>query len=238
MRLSLDTREVGRVTIVRCNGRIVAGDENESLRAHVAWLLRDRRAIVLHLGEVGFIDSSGLGTIVRSLTSTRQAHGDLKLCNVPEPVRHVLEMSRLAPLFDTHDSEEKAVAAFYRPGAPTEMPARTGRSVLCLDRDADVLAYLRELLRRAGYDVHTSNHLGDALLLMRVTHFDLLLAGPDMTLSPTSPQAFHSACASLPVIELGGGFSTRDAGEAGAELLEMIEARLNPKTAQSPNPNA
>ncbi len=59
LRLSLDTREVGRVTIVRCNGRIVAGSESESLRAHVAWLLRDRRAIVLHLGDVGFIDSSG-----------------------------------------------------------------------------------------------------------------------------------------------------------------------------------
>jgi anti-anti-sigma factor len=54
--------------------------------------LRDRRAIVLHLGEVGFIDSSGLGTIVRSLTSTRQVHGDLKLCNVPEHVRKVLEL--------------------------------------------------------------------------------------------------------------------------------------------------
>src|SRR5271165_7043763 len=61
LRLSLDTREVGRVTIVRCNGRIVAGTECDSLRAHVAWLLRDRRAIVLHLGEVGFVDSSGLG---------------------------------------------------------------------------------------------------------------------------------------------------------------------------------
>jgi len=44
MRLSLDTRQVGRVTIVRCNGRIVAGNESESLRAHVTWLLRDRRA--------------------------------------------------------------------------------------------------------------------------------------------------------------------------------------------------
>jgi anti-anti-sigma regulatory factor len=66
MRLSLETREVGRVTIVRCNGRIVAGSKSES-RSHVTWLLRDRRAIVLHLGEVGFVDS-GLGTIVRSLT--------------------------------------------------------------------------------------------------------------------------------------------------------------------------
>ena len=227
LRLSLDTREVGRVTIVRCNGRIVAGHENESLRTHVAWLLRDRRAIVLHLGEVGFIDSSGLGTIVRSLTRTRQVHGDLKLCNVPEPVRKVLEMSHLAPLFDTHESEEKAVAAFYRSGARAEAPASTGRSVLCLDRNCDVLAYLREVLRRAGYDVHTSNHLGDALLLMRVTRFDLLLMGVDMTRAAT--QAFQSVCAGIPVIELSSEFSTRDAGEAAAELLARIEAQFNPQ---------
>jgi anti-sigma B factor antagonist len=231
LRLALDTREVGRVTIVHCNGRIVAGGESESLRAHVAWLLRDRRSIVLHLGEVGFIDSSGLGTIVRTLTSTRQARGDLKLCNVPEHVRKVLQLSHLTSLFDTHESEEKAIAAFYGPGARVENPASSGRAVLCLDNNADVLAYLRELLRRAGYDVHTSNRIGDALILMRVTRFDLLLLGHDMTASPTAQQAFKDECAGVSLIELGSEFSTRDAGEATAGLLERIEASLNSKTA-------
>jgi len=229
LRLALETREVGRVTIVHCNGRIVAGGESESLRAHITWLLRDRRSIVLHLGEVGFIDSSGLGTIVRTLTSTRQARGDLKLCNVPDHVRRVLELSHLTSLFDTHESEEKAVAAFYKPGARAEAPALTGRSILCLDSNADVLAYLRELLRRAGYDVHTSSHLRDALILMRVTRFDLLLTGPDVTASPAAQQAFQVACANLPVVELGSDFSTRDAGEACAGLLEKMKAKLNAK---------
>jgi anti-sigma B factor antagonist len=225
--------DVGRVTIVHCNGRIVAGGESESLRTHVAWLLRDRRAIVLHLGEVGFIDSSGLGTIVRTLTSTRQVHGDLKLCNVPEHVRKVLELSHLTKLFDTHESEENAVAAFYQPKARAEAPFAIGRSVLCVDSNADVLAYLRELLRRAGYDVHTSSHLRDAMILMRITRFDLLLAGPDVSASPATRQAFQTACAKLAVIELGSEFSTLEAGEAGAGLLQKIEALLNPKTAQS-----
>jgi len=229
--LSLDTREVGRVTIVHCNGRIVAGGECEALRAHVAWLLRDRRSIVLHLGEVGFIDSSGLGTMVRALTTTRQAHGDLKLCNLPEFVRKVLEMSRLTSVFDVLDSEEKAIAAFYRTGARAEIPVSTGRSVLCLDSNADVLAYLREVLRRAGYDVQSSSRVADALLLMRVTHFDLLLVGPGMTASPTSSPAFQEACAKLPVIELGSEFSTSHAGEAAAQLLETMAARLKATTA-------
>jgi anti-sigma B factor antagonist len=236
LRLSLETREVGRVTIVRCNGRIVAGGESESLRAHVDWLLRDRRSIVLHMGEVGFIDSSGLGTMVRSLTSIRRAHGDLKLCNVTEQVRKVLEMSRLTQVFDAHESEEQAVAAFYRPGAPAEMPAPTGRGILCVDCNRDVLAYLRELLRRAGYDVQSTSHPGDALILMRVTKFDLLVVGPDLATSPATRQAFEVASARLPMIELGSEFSTRDAGEAGAALLEKIEARLSPKSACTKTP--
>jgi anti-sigma B factor antagonist len=231
LRLSLDTREVGRVTIVRCNGRIVAGDESESLRTHVDWLLLDRRSIVLHMGDVGFIDSSGLGTMVRSLTGTRRAGGDLKLCNVTEQVRKVLEMSRLTQVFDAHESEEKAIAAFYRPGVAAETPLPIGCSILCVDYNHNVLAYLRELLRRAGYDIHSSCHLSDALILMRVTNFDLLLVGPDLTTSPATRQAFQVACARFPVIELGSEFSTRDAGEAGAALLEKIEAQLNPKTA-------
>jgi hypothetical protein len=167
---------------------------------------------------------------------------------VTEFVRKVLEMSRLNTVFDTHESEEKAVAAFYGPGARAEAPVPTGRSVLCLDSNADVLAYVRELLRRAGYDVQSSSRIADALLLMRVTHFDLLLVGPGMTASPASPldlllvgpgmtaspaspPAFRDACARLPVIELGSEFSTSHAGEAAAGLLEAIAARLNSKTA-------
>jgi anti-sigma B factor antagonist len=231
--LSLATREVGRVTIVHCSGRIVAGSASDSLREHVTWLLRDRRSIILHLGEVGFIDSSGLGTMVRALTNTRQAHGDLKLCNVPEFARKVLEMSRLTTVFDSHESEEKAIAAFYRPGARAETPVSTGPSVLCLDSNADVLAYLRELLRRAGYDVQSSSRVADALLLMRVSHFDLLLVSPGMTSS--APPAFREACAKVPMIELGSEFSTSHAGEAGAQLLETIATKFHPP---APSKNA
>jgi len=137
MNLLLETREVGRVTIVRCKGRLVSGGETEALRAHVAHLLRDRRSIVLHLGEVVFIDSSGLGTMVRTLTSTRQVHGDLKLCDVPEHVRKVLQLSHLTKLFDSHESEDHAVAAFYRKPVQAEQPVSMGRSVLCVDRNVE-----------------------------------------------------------------------------------------------------
>jgi anti-sigma B factor antagonist len=230
LKLSLETREVGRVTIVRCKGRLVAGVETESLRSHIAWLLRDRRAIVLHLGEVAFIDSSGIGTMVRTLTSTRQLHGDLKLCDVPDHVRKVLQLSHLTKLFDSHESEDHAVAAFYRAPAHAEQPVAKGHSVLCVGRNADVVAYLRELLRRAGYDVHTSNNLCDGLMLMRVTRFDLLLVEAGMSAAPATERAFQTACASIPTVELGSEFSTLEAGEAASELLTRIAAHLHPST--------
>ena len=229
MLLSLDTRQVGRVTIVRCQGRIVAGKESESLRSHISGLLQDRRAILLHLGDVVFVDSSGLGTMVRAHASTRQARGDLKLCNVPDHFRKVLEMTRLTSVFDLHESEEKALAAFYQPAASSAPAALRGPNILCLDSNIDVLAYLREFLRRAGYEVQTTDRISDAMLLMRVTRIDLLLVGPDKVASPASPQAFQNACAKIPVLELGSDFSTRHAGEAGADLLSMIDQRLNAK---------
>ena len=226
MLLSLETRDVGRVTIVRCQGRVIAGRESEALRAHVTWLLRDRRAIVLHLGDVAFIDSSGLGTMVRALTSTRQVHGDLKLCEVPEHVRKVLHLTHLTKLFDAHESEDNAVAAFYRAPAQADQPVSMGRSVLCIDRHADVVTYLRELLHRSGYDVHTSSNLRDALILMRVSRFDLVLLGAEMTASPVTEKSFRDACAAVPVVELGGEFSTLEAGQAASALLEKIAARM------------
>jgi len=229
--LSLETRDIGRVTIVHCKGRLVSGGESESLRAHVAHLLRDRRAIVLHLGEVVFIDSSGLGTMVRTLTSTRQVHGDLKLCDVPQHLQKVLQMSHLAKLFDSHESEDSAVAAFYRAPVKTEQPLSAGRSILCIDRNVDVVTYLRELLHRAGYDVHTSNNMRDSMLLMRITRFDLLLLGANIAGSPAAEKSFRDACAKVPVIELGGEFSTLEAGAATAALLEKIAARLQAGTA-------
>jgi DNA-binding NtrC family response regulator len=118
------------------------------------------------------------------------------------------------------------VAAFYRKPLQAEQPVSMGRSVLCIDRNADVVTYVRELLHRAGYDVHTSNNLRDALLLMRVTRFDVLLLGADLTAAPATEKSFRDTCSALPVIELGSEFSTLEAGEAATALLEKIAAHL------------
>ncbi|MGH9499146.1 MAG: anti-sigma factor antagonist [Terriglobales bacterium] len=234
MPLSLNTRGVGRVTVVRCSGRIIAGDETESLRVHVTAMMRDRKDFVLHLGDVAFIDSSGLGTMVRLLTRARQSRGDLKLCNVPQTIEKLLCMTNLNQLFEAHESEESAISAFYRRSAAPEATAATGPVVVCVDQNTDVLAYLRELLRHGGYDVHTSTSLSDTLVLIRVTRPALLLVGPDLMASPATQREFNAARAQLPVMELGKEFSTLDASEAASRLLDTINTQLAPKA--DPNP--
>ncbi len=226
MPLSLSTRGVGKVTIVRCSGRIVTG-ETEALHLHVNDLLRDRTEIVLHLGEVVFIDSNGLGMLVRLLTSTRSARGDLKLCQLPEPVHKVLKVTNLITLFDTHESEEDAILAFYRRQSPAARTQSSGLTVLCIDQSANVLAYLRELLGQAGYHVLTNNNLRDALILLRATRPGLAILGPNLKGFPGAEQAFRGACAA-PVLELGDEFSTLEAGQAASELLEKIRALGTP----------
>ena len=226
MRLSMDTRTVGKVAVIRCKGRVAAGEESESLRVHVNGMFGNHKDFILHLGEVEFIDSSGLGTMVRLLSSARRLHGDLKLCNIPPVVGKVLKITNLGTLFDAHESEESAISAFYRRQKSAEPAASAGRPVVCVDKSADVLAYLRELLRRGGYDVHTTHSLADSLILMRVIRPLVLLIGPSLAGSPAAQQAFSAACTSVPVIDLGSDFATLDAGDAASRLLENIQALL------------
>jgi anti-sigma B factor antagonist len=227
----LNTREVGKVTIVRCTGRIASG-EADILHLHVVDLLRDRSDIVLHLGEIVFVDSSGLGMLVRLLTTTRTARGDLKLCQVPDVVHKVLKITNLTKLFDTHQTEEEAVLAFYRRQAAPARTPNTGLTVLCIDQSANVLAYLRELLGRAGYNVLTNNNLRDAMILLRATRPSLAILGPNLKGVPGAEQSFRGAC-SAPVLELGEEFSTLEAGQAASDLLEKIRALDSPGPTQS-----
>ena len=93
-------------------------------------------------------------------------------------------------------------------------------------KNANVLAYLRELVRRCGYDVHTTNSLADFLILIRVIKPLVLLVGPSLAGSPAAQQAFAVACTKVPVIDLGSDFATLDAGEAASQLLDNIQALL------------
>jgi anti-sigma B factor antagonist len=113
MPLKINTREVGHVTILDVQGRIVLGDEIHMLRDAVRGLIaEDKKKIILNLCEVDYIDSSGVGELVGSFTTVRNAGGELKLLNLSQKVQDVLHVTKLYTVFDIRDDEFTAVKSF------------------------------------------------------------------------------------------------------------------------------
>jgi anti-sigma B factor antagonist len=226
--LSLQRRRVGDIVIIKCTGRIVFGEETTVLQQQVYDRVADDPYIVLNLAEVDFIDSSGLGLLVRFLNRSRFANGDLKLCAVPARIDDVLRITRLKATFDVFDSEADAIAAFYQRGKSGGTPDRFRSDILCVDKSADVLAYICELLKQAGYGVLTSDNLPDALLLLKATPPKVVVIGAELRAARDTWTAdtFNSLASTLSVIELPADFSIRDAGEAGHRLLDRVRSGL------------
>jgi anti-sigma B factor antagonist len=105
-------RQVGEVSVVEISGRITQGEGSVMLRQIVNELLdKESKKILLHLGEVHYIDSSGMGELVRIYTSVRNQGGELKLVSPSKRVQDLLEMTRLNAVFRIDDSESAAIAS-------------------------------------------------------------------------------------------------------------------------------
>jgi anti-anti-sigma factor len=220
---------VGEALVVKCSGRIVAGDETQALHDHLKEATQETSDVVLHLGEVAFIDSSGLGMLVRLMTYTRSRGGDLKLCAVPETILRTLRMTNLSTVFETYASETEAITASYQRRRPSQSETvHPSRTVLCFEESADVLAYLRELLRHAGYRVLTTSMLHDAKILLKATRPNLIIVGPRTVplREKGAAELLGQIAPTVPVCVLEEDFSKRDHGEAGVGLLEKIRQLL------------
>jgi anti-sigma B factor antagonist len=114
MPLQMLTRALGGVTIVECSGRLVLGDESANLRHLVKDVLIESKQVVLDLGGVTFIDSSGLGMLAGLFTSARKAGGEIKLSNLDRQTKGLLQMTRLLTIFEVFDRAEDAAASFNR----------------------------------------------------------------------------------------------------------------------------
>jgi anti-sigma B factor antagonist len=120
MNMTTTTRQVGGVTIVDISGRVVLGEESAALRNLVCDLLnKGHRKILFNLGDVNYIDSSGLGSLVSAFTSVRKQEGELKLLNLTNKVQDVMQIAKLYTVFDIMDNEEAAVKSFGQSAAAT-----------------------------------------------------------------------------------------------------------------------
>jgi len=106
-------RQVGEVTILDISGRITVGEGNVILREIVRDLAgKGAKAIVLNLGEVQYVDSSGVGELVKAHTTIRNQGGQLKLTNLNKRVHDLLELTRLSAVFDIQKDETSAIKSF------------------------------------------------------------------------------------------------------------------------------
>ena len=227
--LMLQSRRAGDIVVTRCIGRIVEGTESATLQQHVTDLLPDNPYIVLDLGKVEFIDSGGLGCLVRLLNRTRAAHGDLKLSAAPPAIRQVLRITRLGAIFDSHETDAEGITAFYERATPRDPSDRRVRpDVLCVEESADVLAYVCGVLKQAGYGVTSSDNLADALVIMKAVRPKLVVIGAGLRAarSTWSAETFNRIADALPLIELPADFSCREAGQAGYRLLDQVRAAI------------
>ena len=113
MTMKANTRQVDGVTIVDLSGRITLGEGSVILRDTVRDLVgKGNKKILLNLGEVNYIDSSGIGELVSAFTTVRNQGGELKLLNLTKKVHDLLQITKLNTLFDIFEDEAAAVASF------------------------------------------------------------------------------------------------------------------------------
>ncbi len=114
MPLSITNNRIDGVIVVHLSGAIFFDEESTFLRVQVKDLLDKSLQIVLDLGNVTRIDSSGLGTLVALYASARKVGGDIKLANLGNHIKEALRITRLVTVFDIFDRTEDAVASFNR----------------------------------------------------------------------------------------------------------------------------
>jgi len=227
MQLVLLNEHKEDVVVVRCRGRIVTGEEAQFFQSELDKLTQLTKNVVLNLAEVSYLDSGGLGTLIRMLGRLRFARGDLKICQAPPFVEKVLRLTNLLDVFHPYASEKEAIEAFsQRPQAPDEGIQSSTDRLVCLDSSLELLAYVRVLLQRSGYEVFTTQYLSDALTFAKVRQARLVILGPATPSKQTAIERFRENLPNTKVLHLPPEFSTSDADQAGPELVNRVRSLL------------
>ena len=113
MTMKASNRQINGVTVVDMSGRITLGEGSVVLRDSIRDLVaKGQKKILLNLGDVTYIDSSGIGELVSAFTTVRNQGGELKLLNLTKKVHDLLQITKLYTVFDIKDDETAAVGSF------------------------------------------------------------------------------------------------------------------------------
>jgi anti-sigma B factor antagonist len=229
MQLRLESRPVGEVLVIQCHGRIVSGNEVFTLHAQVGDSLDKYGDVVLQLDDVEFVDSSGLGALVRLMQSARAKGGDLKLSGVPERILKTLQMTGLLSQFETYDTVEEAITAAYLGSRYSRCKAGDARPrMLCVCESTDVGTFLREVLCGAGYNSMIVATVDDARILLKATKAKLVVISARMQSVHGRPtrKTFEEIDPAVSLLVLDDNFASQDPGEAAEKLLSSVGTLL------------
>ena len=109
--MKITKRTVGQVTILDCSGKITLGEGTMAVRNTVREVLKEGgKKIILNLGDVNYIDSSGIGELVSTFTSVANQGGKLFLLNLTKKIQELLAITKLLTVFKVYEDEQKAVS--------------------------------------------------------------------------------------------------------------------------------
>jgi anti-sigma B factor antagonist len=113
--VKITTRQVDGVTVLDLSGRITLGEGSVQLRDAVRDLLsKGQKMILLNLGNITYIDSSGIGELVSAFTTVKNQGGELKLLNLTRKVHDLLQITKLYTVFDVKDDEAAAISSYTK----------------------------------------------------------------------------------------------------------------------------
>jgi len=227
MSLSVDARHCGAVYVIRCSGRIVAGEENKILETAITRGLREFLRFAVHVGDVSRVDSTGMGLMVRFLSHTRNRGGDFRLAAVPPFLGDLLRVTKLAGIFKVYDSEDEAIISFLKePGVKTAGSASAGPTVLFIDQSPDLCAFVRALLQNHGYEALSTCRVHDAKTLLSAASFDYIVLGPDTSHLPSDNVVakMKSLAPTAATVQLPDSFKYDDPERAGLDLLRIMQS--------------
>ncbi|HLP47129.1 MAG TPA: STAS domain-containing protein [Candidatus Kapabacteria bacterium] len=111
--MKIEKRKKNDVLILDLHGKILIGESIEELRETINNAIKDKETkLLLNFADVPYLDSTGLGEVVRSYTSIKKADGVVKIVNLTNHVRDLLSITKLITVFDTFEDEAKAIASF------------------------------------------------------------------------------------------------------------------------------
>lgn len=111
--MKIEKRKVGEVLVLDLKGKILIGDGIDELRDAINTSISEKESkVLLNFGEVPYLDSTGLGEVVRSYTSIKKEGGSVKIVNLTNKVKDLLSVTKLLTVFETFEDEAKAVSTF------------------------------------------------------------------------------------------------------------------------------